>query len=244
MSLTSYIKRLFGGENSGYRPSVLGEFTDFHSHILPGVDDGVEDIEESLEILDAYAERGCRTLWLTPHIMEDIPNSPDDLRKRFEDLKQHYNGPIELHLAAENMLDDLFIERFANDDVLPINGRMLLVETSYYAPPLEFYDILENIKSKGYHVMLAHPERYNYMNENDYIKLKKLDINFQLNLLSLDGYYGPLVANKAKKMLSNGWYDFIGTDIHSHHQIRAIDRLSDNGKLRQHISTLTQNPRN
>lgn len=242
MSLTSYIKRLFSGENSGYQSSVLGEFTDFHSHILPGVDDGVEEIDESLEILDAYAERGCRTLWLTPHIMEDIPNSTDDLRKRFENLKKHYNGPIELHLAAENMLDDLFIERFANNDILPINGSMLLVETSYYAPPLEFYDILENIKSKGYNIMLAHPERYNYMNENDYIKLKKLDINFQLNLLSLDGYYGHIIANKAKKMLINGWYNFIGTDIHSRHQIKAIDHLSANGRLRQHISTLTKNP--
>ena len=80
-------------------------FTDWHCHILPGVDDGVETTEESLAILRLYEQSGIGAVWLTPHIMEDIPNETSALRERFKALQAAYAGPVELHLAAENMLD-------------------------------------------------------------------------------------------------------------------------------------------
>ena len=85
---------------------ILQGAVDHHSHILPGVDDGVETMDEALRILATYETLGIKELWLTPHIMEDIPNSPAKLQARFEELKAVYTGDIQLHLAAEYMIDN------------------------------------------------------------------------------------------------------------------------------------------
>ena len=201
-------------------------FTDCHSHILPGVDDGVKHIEESLEILERYEEMGIRTVWLTPHIMEDFPNATADLRSRFETLKSSYKGSVELHLGAENMIDSLFEKRLETNDFLPMGSRgdHLLVETSYFTPPYSFHEILEQVKKAGYFPVLAHPERYVYMTGKDYDKLKGMNILFQLNVFSLTGYYGSSVKEVAETLLKKGYYNFAGTDIHS---INMLDRWPD-----------------
>ena len=85
---------------------ILQGAVDHHSHILPGVDDGVETMDEALRILAAYEDLGIKELWITPHIMEDIPNTPQKLKARFEELKAAYKGNIKLHLAAEYMIDN------------------------------------------------------------------------------------------------------------------------------------------
>ncbi len=87
---------------------LLNGFTDWHSHILPSVDDGVRSVERGLEILDLYAAYGIRQVWFTPHVMEEVPNEPARLRERFAAFRARYTGGIELHLAAENMLDGRF----------------------------------------------------------------------------------------------------------------------------------------
>ena len=92
---------------------ILEGFTDYHSHILPGVDDGVQTLDESLYVLDCLEKLGVQSIWLTPHIMEDFPNTSEKLRERFQLLLQYYSGGIALHLAAEYMLDNLFEERLA-----------------------------------------------------------------------------------------------------------------------------------
>lgn len=124
---------------------ILRGMTDYHSHLLPGVDDGVQTVEESLEILRLYEQLGIREVWFTPHIMEDIPNTTAGLRSRFEQFQKSYTGNIRLHLAAEYMLDNLFKERLAHRDLLPIGeeGDHLLVETSYFNPPMDLYGMME-----------------------------------------------------------------------------------------------------
>lgn len=191
-------------------------FTDWHSHILPGVDDGVQTMEESLEILAKYDELGVREVWLTPHIMEDIPNTTAHLRERFRELQGAYKGNITLQLAAENMLDSLFEERLEKNDLLPIgeNGNHLLVETSYFNPPMGLRNMLLRIKDKGYYPVLAHPERYMYMGKDEYLQLKMMGVKFQLNLFSLMGMYGKEAQEKARKLQKAGMYKYIGTDIH------------------------------
>ena len=173
-------------------------------------------MEESLQILSSYEQHGIKEVWLTPHIMEDIPNSTAQLRTRYSELKTAYSGPIILHLASENMLDNLFEERLQQGDLLPIgdDGRQLLVETSYFNPPYGLHDILKRIKSKGYFPVLAHPERYIYMGQKEYQQLKHLDVAFQLNLPSLAGAYGTETLRKARWLLEKGYYQYIGTDTH------------------------------
>lgn len=197
---------------------IFQGYVDCHCHILPGVDDGVQRMEDSLSILSRYYEAGVSQVWLTPHIMQDCPNTPERLRSRFEELQKAIAEAgiqtPELHLAAEHMMDELFDERIEKKEVMPHANRNLLVETSYYNPPLDLYGTLERVRSNGFFPMLAHPERYIYMGDKDYEKLKSLGTRFQLNLSSLCGLYGPEAKKKAEKFLKRGWYDYTGTDLH------------------------------
>lgn len=195
---------------------IFRGFTDWHCHLLPGVDDGVQSMEETLQVLSLYEQSGVEKVWLTPHIMEDMPNTTAHLRERFAELQAAYTGLVRLHLAAENMLDNIFEERLEKNDLLPLgeDGRHLLVETSYFNPPMGLSNILLRIKAKGYVPVLAHPERYAYMDENDYLQLKSINVMFQLNLFSLTGAYGAVIRKKAGWLLKNGYYNLIGTDTH------------------------------
>jgi len=193
---------------------IFEGFTDWHCHILPGVDDGFRTLEDSLDILSLYEESGVSQVWLTPHIMEDIPNTPEFLRERFAELKNAYNGQVELHLASENMLDSLFQERLESGDLLPLGSGQLLVETSYYNPPLGFRDMLRSVRKAGFEPVLAHPERYRYMVESDYESLHSEGITFQLNVPSLLGLYGNTACAKAQWMLERSMYSLCATDLH------------------------------
>lgn len=197
--------------------SQLKGFTDFHSHILFGVDDGVKTLDVSLEVLKRYEDIGIAEVWCTPHVMEDIPNTTEELRNRFTELEKAYTGPIQLHLAAEYMMDELFESRLEQNDLLALGeeGNWLLVETSYFNPPMDLGGILKRIKSKGFFPVLAHPERYVYMSKGMYKMLKQEDILFQLNLSSLAGAYGVEAQKKACWMLKKQYYDMVGSDLHS-----------------------------
>lgn len=209
---------LFETKKKLAKSGLFQGFIDCHCHILPGVDDGVETMEESLSILSRYEQLGVSEVWLTPHIMEDVPNTTATLRRQFSELTTAYKGSITLYLSAENMLDSLFCERLQTGDLLPWGkeGNRLLVETSYYKAPANFHDILQNIKSKGYIPILAHPERYLYLNKSDYMALKRNDIELQLNIFSLLGMYGKQVKNNARFLLEEGLYDYAATDLHVH----------------------------
>lgn len=199
-------------------------FTDWHCHILPGVDDGVQTMDEALQILAEYERLGVKEVWLTPHIMEDMPNTTQHLRERFAELQAAYQGNVALNLASENMLDNLFEERLNKNDLLPIgkDGRHLLVETSYFNPPMGLQNILLRIKAKGYFPILAHLERYLYMTESDYQQLKSMNILFQLNQFSLLGLYGKEVQKRAKLLQKHRMYEYIGTDLH---HINTLNKL-------------------
>lgn len=203
---------------------ILRGMTDYHCHLLPGVDDGVQTFEESLEILQLYEQLGIREVWLTPHVMEDIPNTTAGLRSRFEQLCSRYAGNIRLHLAAEYMLDNLFKERLAHRDLLPLGEEAshLLIETSYFNPPVDLYSMLEKIKSAGYHPVLAHPERYVYMGEKDYHRLKQARVKFQSNLPSLVGGYGNPVQKKIERLHTQNMIDLYGTDTHTFSSFNRI----------------------
>ena len=197
-------------------------FSDTHCHILPGVDDGFQSLKNSLEALRRYEALGVREVWLTPHIMEDMPKRTEDLQRRFEDFKAEYGGPLVLHLAAENMMDAIFDERLSGGDILPALDRSYLVETSCVNAPNMLESILDDIRALSHFPLLAHPERYFYMSESTYRRLYAEGVRFQLNLGSLVGLYGAAVKKKAEMLLENGYYFCVGTDLHSLGQLDAI----------------------
>lgn len=220
---------------------ILEGFCDWHCHLLPGVDDGVQDVGETLQILEEWEMLGVETVWLTPHIMEDMPNSPDDLKKRVEALRMHYTGHIKLHLAAEHMMDGPFAKRLEQDDVLPIGNsrKQLLVETSYYTPPMNLNEVIDSVTAKGYEPLLAHPERYQYMDRRDYRHWKDQGVLFQLNLPSVVGAYGPEVLQKAEWLLKENMYDYCGTDTHAIEQIGLLLNSEINKKTASKIKRLS-----
>lgn len=207
---------------------ILEGMHDVHSHILPGVDDGVQTVEESLAILDYYEGLGMTKVILTPHIMEDIPQSLPDLRQRFDALKSVYKGGLELSLAAEHMLDCSFFSLLEKGGLLTLWDNYLLVEMSYAQPVVNIFECVKKIMSKGYFVVLAHPERYLYLKREEYKRLKEMGVFFQLNLTALFGAYGGEVRDNARRLLESSYYDFIGTDIH---RLKHLSKILDDAKL-------------
>ena len=214
MAIVTKFLDIFRSKHSLLDGDVLKGLKDHHSHILFGVDDGLATLEESLEVLDYMEKEGVAEVWCTPHVMEDTPNTTDQLIARFEELMQAYNGSVSLHLAAEYMLDTVFEKRFRNKDLLTMRDNTVLVETSTWNPPPAMYETLRGILSAGYRPLLAHPERYRYLNEASFERLHKMGVHFQLNLSSLIGYYGETAARKAHWLLERGWYSSVGTDSH------------------------------
>jgi len=201
-------------------------FIDCHSHILPGVDDGVQLMEDSLLILSEYEKMGIVEVVFTPHVMEDVPNTPEDLRKRFDAFCQEYKGPIKLHLAAEYMMDHHFEELMQKGNLLTHgDDQHILVETSYFNPPVNMDNILFDLQAANYKPILAHPERYMYMKKEQYKDIKDKGILLQMNLGSLAGMYGAHVKERAEYLLSNGLYDMAGSDIHSPRMLNAYKNI-------------------
>lgn len=193
---------------------VLCGRTDRHSHILYGVDDGIKTLGEALTVLELEESAGVTDVWCTPHVMEDVPNTTEGLKARFAELQEAYNGSIRLHLAAEYMLDTLFDERFRKGDLLTMEDNTVLIETSTWNPPPALYETLRDLQKAGYRPLLAHPERYRYLNGPGFERIHKMGVHFQVNLASVVGYYGETAMKKARLLLEMGWYSEFGTDCH------------------------------
>lgn len=230
---------IFSSKITINRSEILNGFCDNHIHLLPGVDDGIQSLDDSLQLLQIMEAAGVKTVWCTPHIMEDIPNKTDFLKMHFETLKSKYEGNIELHLAAEYMLDNLFQERLYKDDLLVHENNHLLVESSAISAPYNFKGTLKEIMSKGHYVLLAHPERYFFLEMNDYEELKSMNIRFQLNLTSLVGLYGPEVKIKAEKLLNSGFYDAVGTDTHKIKRWQQMEEQKISNKIIKQVREIS-----
>jgi tyrosine-protein phosphatase YwqE len=205
---------LFNRRQSILDSGLLRGAVDNHSHILYGLDDGVKTCEDSLAILRFLEEQGVSEVWFTPHVMEDVPNTTEGIKARFEELKSVYGGRLRLRLAAEYMIDTLFEERLAKDDLLTHGEDIVLVETSAVAPPINLWEVLERMIKSGYRPLVAHPERYRYMDRDDYRRLHDMGCYLQMNLPSIVGFYGGSARERAMRLLEKGWYVMAGSDCH------------------------------
>lgn len=223
--------------------SLTQEMTDLHAHLLPGVDDGAQSEEDALALLKYLEGIGLQRLFLTPHVMADLKkNDGPFLQKRFDRFLSVYSGAVELRLAAEYMLDHHFFKHL-EDGLLTYDDRHVLVETSYlYAPP-DLQGMIYEITLNGYIPVLAHPERYVYMEKSDYHMLKNRGCLFQMNLLSLSGFYGKTASMRCRMLLEEALYDLVGSDIHNRRHPEAYSRFALRPKEEEAFRRLFQQNR-
>jgi tyrosine-protein phosphatase YwqE len=205
--------------------------TDIHSHLIPGIDDGVQSMEESLEMLKGLYDLGFRKVVTTPHIMSDFyRNTPETILGGLEKVKEAAANEgigLVIEAAAEYYLDEGFISMIsARKPLLKIADRFVLFEVSYINPPDSIFDTAFELKLQGYVPVLAHPERYPYWygKWETYERLREQGILFQLNSNSLCGYYGPPAKKCAEEMIDRGMIDFMGSDTHGVRHLEALKR--------------------
>lgn len=220
---------------------------DMHSHLLPGIDDGSPDIKTSLELIRGMMELGYSKLITTPHVMWDMyKNTTEIILEKLELLRAAVKAEglhVEINAAAEYFLDD-YVEKLvkSNEPLLTVSGRMVLVEFSMAHPSMSLKDILFDMQMQGYQPIIAHPERYIYLERKKefYEELKDIGCLFQCNLLSLTGHYGKTQQELAQYLIKKGYYDLLGTDLHNARHLDALhnpdlgnhlQKLLDSGKI-------------
>ena len=210
----------------------LENFVDVHNHILPGIDDGAETIDDSLDLIKGFGELGVKNFVPTPHIMHNYyPNTPETIRKAQERLK---NAMLEkgmmdvvIDAAAEHMIDDNFEAVMDQDQYMPLAKDYILVEMSFLQPPINFEQAIIKITGKRLYPILAHPERYKFLHNRThrYARYRERGIFLQMNLLSLGDYYGKGVQSVALKLLERKQVDFVASDIHNMHQLNCLKEI-------------------
>jgi len=215
------------------------DFVDIHSHFLPGIDDGAKTLTDSIELISTMRSYGIKNIITTPHILGTVwPNNSTIIKAKLKEVKEALitNNIIDVKLnaAAEYIIDEHFYNLLEANDLLTLKDNFILVEMSYFNPPTNLYDILFEIRIKGYVPVLAHPERYLfYHNElSQYDKLKISGCKFQLNLLSLMGHYGKDIQKMAHYLLKKKYIDFVGSDTHSMYHLEQLKKISNSNTLK------------
>lgn len=205
---------------------------DIHNHILPGIDDGAKTPADALELIKGMEAMGITDFICTPHIMDNYyPNTPESIADAETTLKialaeeglQH----IKIRAAAEHMIDSNFENILEKGNIMPLDGRYLLIEMSYLQPSLNLLTAVEKIADQNLYPILAHPERYAFLHgsKRTFTAYKEKGMLLQMNLLSLSPYYGKEVQKAAYRLLEAGLIDFMATDIHNTRQLNALKEL-------------------
>lgn len=226
----------------------LEGFVDIHNHILPGIDDGARTIEDSIAIIKAFAEFGVSRFIATPHIMYDYyPNNLKTITNSLSilnlELGKQSSADVSIEAAAEHMIDSNFGLLLEQKEVMPLKKNYLLIEMSYLQPSINFEESIQQIAANRFFAILAHPERYIYLQKRakKYESYKKKGILFQLNLLSLSEYYRKDVQQTAFKLLTEGLIDYVASDVHSLAQIEKLREIKISNKVLNKLFPLIEN---
>jgi tyrosine-protein phosphatase YwqE len=217
----------------------IGSFVtqDMHSHILPGIDDGAPDVDTAVSLIKGMMACGIKKFMGTPHIMSELhKNDRTTITQAYDRLKEGLalaGIDISLSYAAEYMIDENFLNVLKEGNLLTVTENKILIETPFYSEPFDIEEVLFNIEAAGYKAILAHPERYHYVDDKLAVFTKYLDrgVGLQLNLLSLSGYYGSKEKEVAEKMLQEGMYSFIGTDLHHERHLKRLSFMQLDQKI-------------
>jgi len=206
--------------------------TDMHSHLLPGIDDGAKDLDQSLTLIKELILSGYEKLITTPHIMSDFyKNTPEIISNKLIELQEHLsenNINIKIDAAAEYFLDEWLMERIRqNEKLLTFGDNFILFETSFINKSSFLLEAIFLMQTQNYKPVLAHPERYIYFH-NDFQSIKNLydkNVFLQININSLTGYYGKEAKTIAEKLIDNKMVSFAGTDCHAEKHILSLQKV-------------------
>jgi tyrosine-protein phosphatase YwqE len=207
--------------------------TDMHSHLLPGLDDGLQEVHQTIEFARELQELGYKKLICTPHILSGVyDNSPETILPKLELVRTAFkenNIDMPVEAGAEYMVDADF-ENYINEgkQLLTFGDNLILIEMSYAAVSANIENVIFQLRLKGLQPILAHPERYGYYYANpaQYERFIELGCCLQINLLSLLGYYGEPAKNIAQNLLKKKLVSFVGTDMHHNNHLNALKNLA------------------
>ena len=196
---------------------------DFHSHILPGIDDGSKNLEQSIAMVNEAKEAGFKKIISTSHYMENYYECNEKNRKELlEQVQKNVNG-IELCLGNEIYITNNIIELLQNGQASSINGtKYVLFEFPLITTrPMNDKEVIYRLVENGYIPIIAHPERYPFIQENpDYLfELEEMGALFQANYGSIIGMYGLKAKKTLKILLKNNLISFFGSDVHRPEQV-------------------------
>lgn len=229
----------------------MSVLVDLHCHVHPGVDDGPPDESACAALLRALADAGVSRLAATSHVRPDrgwmntAPSEPERAA-RLERIRVEAGVDVEVvrgaeHYWHEEVLGDL--DRFRALAVPFGASRWVLIEAAYLAPPPGFADVLFGLHRRGFRVLLAHVERFPYLEGDPALleRLHQMGVRFQVNLGSLSGAHGRLQRHAAEKVLKTGLVSVLAGDCHCAADVEAnvvrglaaARRLLDEGALRR-----------
>jgi protein-tyrosine phosphatase len=244
--------KLFGKKNSERSTVDLGWLgVDMHSHLLPGIDDGSPDVATSIELIEGLSKLGYKKFIATPHVLWDLyPNTKETIANALGELRAGLTEKgldVEISAAAEYYIDEHFVQELNNKvPLLTLKDNLVLVEFSMLTAPLDLQEVLFEMQMQNYQPIIAHPERYVYLQQKKsfYDDLRNAGCQFQLNLLSLTGYYGRGVKDLAEYLVKNGFYSYAGTDLHGAKHLAQLPGLAqsslyaglrDSGVIKNHL---------
>jgi len=204
--------------------------TDVHSHLLPGIDDGVKSLEESEQVIRFLQRLGFNRFITSPHVHELYRNTTEVIQLKVKELQQHLTSRgvnVQLAAIAEYSLDESMMRNVeAKMEFLTFSQNHLLFETNFFSEPLVLNDFIFKITTLGYKPVLAHPERYMYLaNNKDRLEdLLSRGVLFQLNTLSLAGVYGPEAEKLARFLIDQKFVHMLGSDCHNLQHAQALER--------------------
>ena len=200
---------------------------DFHSHILPNIDDGSKNIEESINLIKEAQQVGFTGIISTSHYLQGYyeydENNRRNLIEQLNEQLQNINlANMNLYLGSEIYVTEEMVDLIKQKKASTINGtNYVLFELPMNSKPLFAKSIVYDLLDKGYIPIIAHPERYSYVKEDiNFVKeLKKIGALFQSNYGSTIGMYGIEAKKTLKKLLKNDYISFFGSDVHRVDQV-------------------------
>lgn len=212
----------------------MDQHEDCHCHILPGLDDGARSMEESVSLARKQAGWGFRKVVCTSHRVGKYPNEPwqvIDACGRLQEQLEKEGIPLELTPSMEyRLIPETWPETLEKGWLLPWEGNHILIELPIHKASrigdIVPEDEIRRLLDMGYQPVLAHPERYLYLDKERYLSLKEAGALFQRNLGSLEGLYGQAVSVRTEALLSEHLYDLLGTDLHNMQYAEFFDSIS------------------